>query len=280
MMKRKGGARLAPPHLQPPEKISCGADALISYRLAASPEILRRLCHREIFDMVASARERMIELEGRCCNGVRSIYDAVDTVSLSALTNLPSVLNFQGVNYLTGAGLPAFDNEVIDAYLTTPPLLRFNYIAYRRAIARLNPDVVRIPYTKTGVPVTLNPAMERYAEIAVRCGRAAVRSLRRLCGLSVPPVGEWPKIGEGMARCHEWHEVLRGRAGSSHMVELGLVDRAALHDIVEEQIAGRADYKEILGAWLTVEVWLEQSGSSQSRATAPASGWVRSLHYQ
>ncbi|MCD6362366.1 MAG: hypothetical protein J7M38_16025 [Armatimonadetes bacterium] len=272
LMRRRGMARFAPPRLQPASQIACGADTWISFLMAAPVKVLRKLCRSEPADTIAAVRERLVSIEERLCSDGRCVYDAANTVLLHIFSSHVSLPNDQSIEYLTGSAFPAFDNEVIDAYLTVPPFLRFNHIAYRRAIARLNPDVAGIPYTRTGVPITLHPVLERCGGIAVRHGRAAVRSLRRLCGLSVPPAGEWPKIGESMTRCPEWHKVLRERADSSQMVELGLIDRDALHDIVEAQIAGRADHKELLGGWLTLEVWLEQreQGSSATAGCLPA----------
>lgn len=61
-----------------------------------------------------------------------------------------------------------------------------------------------------------------------------------------------------MAQLPQWREELRARVRSSRMVDMGVIDRDALHDIVEEHIARKENHRGLLGTWLTLEVWLDQ----------------------
>ena len=106
--------------------------------------------------------------------------------------------------------------------------------------------------------MTWGPALQHWAGLAVRCWRAGTSRIRRLGDDNVNMERAWPDIGEAMAELPKWHEQLRARVRSSRMVDMGVVDRDALHDIVEDHIARRADHTKILGTWLTLEVWLGQ----------------------
>lgn len=159
---------------------------------------------------------------------------------------------------ITGEAVPAWDNEMIDAWLQTPPKHRFRYRAYRRAIALLDPRMIRIP--NRGVPPYRNEWLEHY-HLILHYG--VIQPLRKRFwhtfrqGRRIPVEGGWPLFGASMTEASDWPIMLRQRANASRLVELGVLNGDALKRQVESFVARDRSLARLMCAWLTLEEWLE-----------------------
>ena len=204
LVPRTGLWRLAPPRLKHPDKVGSSVDHLVSVGTTVPREVLCRLCYREPSEFLAEARVRLGESEARLAEGARSPHDVPEAILLPNLATVVPLADMPAVDYITAAESAAFDNEVIDAYLRTPPTLRHRHIAYSRAIAKLSPEVARLPYTATGVPVSAGPLLEYCMGTPIRCWRAGARYLRRRFSRAPDLTGSWPDIAQTMARRPAW----------------------------------------------------------------------------
>ena len=256
--------RLTPPRLRPESQLHSGVDYWLLRHQMAPREVLDRLCRRDLWEIIEQVRELLAAPEARLREGALSNWDLAEAMLLPNLADVNPLTDLPAVDHLNAAETPAFDNEVIDAYLATPPALRHRHIAYARALIELNPAAARVPRTNTGVPVMRWPLVEHCAETVVYAGRVLRRRvLQRHAGWG-HPARSWPHEGRIMATQPKWPALLRDTVRSSRMVQLGLVDRDVLDGIVEQHIARRVNHKSLLCTWLTLEVWLGQYEQAQS----------------
>jgi len=195
---------------------------------------------------------------------VQSKYDVVDW--LEALCNVvkqADYLNVLAIDRLVSAAIPAYDNEVIDAFLATPPYYRFNHRIYGHMYKLLNSGLRGIPYTSTGVPISTN----RWWEFArMQLDEKVARPVKRRFGRLVdqdyrePVRSSWPWAGDAMRECEEWRQELWAHASHSYLADLGVVSGDGVRTLIEQHLSGEFDHTKLLGAWLTLEEWLRHYG--------------------
>lgn len=190
-------------------------------------------------------------------------HDLADLLVIRNSSKCYSHLNLLTMARLTGEGLPAWDNEITDAWLSTPPHQRYRYRAYRRAIALIDRRMIDIP--NRGVPPYLNEWREHYHllfhyGVVVPLRRRFWRAFRP--GQRVPVEGGWPLFGGTMAARPEWQDVLRRRAATSRLVDLGVLSGDGLAGQVERFIGQDRSLARQMCAWLTLEEWLEAYGEA------------------
>lgn len=251
--------RLLPPSLSPATAVKPARD-LISIYLSASNDNLLALAGSAIGDLLENLECGLAEEGVRLREGCRSEHDVIDLLAISDMSSVRSYLNTRSLGRLTTEGIPAWDNELFDAYLNTAPQHRFNHTAYRQAIVMLNRELARIPHSLTGAPVASGPLREHCQRVIRDGSRFLSRRLLRALRFRArqPQTGSWPSTFWAMSRHVQWRELLRQRAASSRLVQMGLIEGAALNRIVEAQIAGDKNNVELLVPWLTLEQWLQE----------------------
>lgn len=258
---RSGRDRLRPKALVAQDQIDPVGAFIDSFRVAQHHQLtaLAGPNYPAVLDEVRSATQRRYEELG---GSTLSAYDGLEALVVCDAVQHRAYLNVRALGRLTSEGIPAWDNEVVAAWLRVPPAHRFNHLAYRYAITKLSREAARIPYTTTGVPVSAGPWREHWQQaLAGRLRWAAGRLGRRSPQTSESmPTGAWPDIGRAMTERPEWHTVLRRRVASSRLADMGLINGDVLREIVEAQIAGTHQSVSLLGTWLTLEQWLEDYG--------------------
>ncbi len=194
---------------------------------------------------------------------VQSEYDAVDWLeALGNAVRQADYLHVLAIDRLVPAAIPAHDNEVIDAFLSTPPHYRFNQRVYARFWQLLSKDLRAIPYSSIGGPISTSVWWNWARTWNRKARRETSHSLRRLLHLAETRSGwgAWPDVGQAMRNCEEWHGTLRERASDSYLAAAGMVRGDGLRTLIEQHLEGKFDHTRLLGSWLTLEEWLRHYG--------------------
>ena len=241
------------------------SDHIIRYWQAGTGESLSlaldSYSEREI---IHGLQARLDNIVSEYASNVQSKYDAVDwIIAPSNMAKYPSYSHVFCVDWLVPAGMPAHDNEVIDAFLATPPYYRFSHRIYAHMYKLLNSSLRRIPYTMTGVPLSTNAWWEFVRSALDRkVVRPVTRGVRRLVDRSYkePVRTAWPRPGQAMRQCDEWRQTLWARASHSYLADLGVISGDGVRTLIEQHLSGKYDRSGLLGAWLTLEEWLRHYG--------------------
>ena len=144
---------------------------------------------------------------------------------------------------------PFYDNDLVDFMLTVPPGLRFDNYLYIRGLIQASPELAKVPYEKTGLP--LAPCAR---DLSIRANWQMRRWLRRMRLKWVSPPQKRP-----YADYNGWmRSVLRPWVEetllSKRTLERGYFNPEYIRNLVAEHMAG-ANHARKLGVLLTVELW-------------------------
>lgn len=148
---------------------------------------------------------------------------------------------------------PLADKDFVEFVLTLPPGLRQDRTFYFSAFSRAFPELAKIPYEGTGLPL-----VECFRELRIRADRQ-IRWRLRAAGLKwVPEQKHKPFTDyDGWLRT-----VLRPWA-ESILLDRRTLDRGyfrpeTIRSLVEQHMQGQANYSGKLGALITLELWHRQ----------------------
>lgn len=201
-------------------------------------------------------RETVSSLTSRAAN----LYDACDMFAVERFWKFRSYLFPLSMRNVLRQRNPMFDNDVIDLFLTIPPELRFNSPVYRQALGLLDPRLCRIPYSRTGAPLTYPHLLEEAFWVLLPFVRARRLQLRRWRGR----YSEYPAAGfdsypdpDLLVRATDLAEeatywLLQGR-----YLDLDIVRPDMVREMLDRHLEGRADYGWHLLALLSLACWLE-----------------------
>jgi len=144
---------------------------------------------------------------------------------------------------------PFYDNDLVDFMLTVPPGLRFDSYLYVQGLIRAVPDLAKVPYEKTGLP--LAPCMRG---LAIRANRQARWWLRQMGLRWISPPHKHPYADyDGWMRTvlRSWVE---GILLDRRTLGRGYFNPDYICNLVAEHMAG-ANHARKLGVLLTLELW-------------------------
>ncbi|HKZ05062.1 MAG TPA: asparagine synthase-related protein [Methylomirabilota bacterium] len=184
-------------------------------------------------------------------------------------TRFPAFLNVLSIRHFYRDRAVALDNEIVDQHLRIPPRLRLDARVYKRALGRLDPQLLRIRDANTGFAPDTHYLIEHL-------GRRARQALGRL-GLRREPgppdpaftQGSWPNMGELIRQRPALGERL-GRAFADDGVLPGaLFDVPAVQGLLADHQARRVDAAWPLLVLATVATWLRATLSRGPALLAP-----------
>jgi asparagine synthase (glutamine-hydrolysing) len=148
--------------------------------------------------------------------------------------------------------LPFADKELVEFVLTIPPGLRLDRWLMIKALIRLSPELARIPYQGTGMPL-----VECARDLRIRLERQ-IRWRLRAAGLKWVAAPQKRSCADynGWMRTvlREWvEETLLSRRSR----ERGCFNPQVVRTLVAEQMAG-ANHARKLGVLLSLELWQQQ----------------------
>lgn len=253
----RGLARLLPPRLPHPEAYAPAASWVEKICPAAKDALydsLLRGCSAQ--DVKRGTIEALARIGAADAVYARSNHDAIALFRLRNFSKGRTHLNVSCLRRHTQAGVPGYDNEIVDAFLALPPPHRYHSRAYTRAIRILSPEVASIPRSLTCLPLTRNRWDEAVQYYLGPCSLVVAEARTRACGYRRHDRSPWPRMRLGMTGSEAWRRYLEQRLASSYLIDTGIVDGDRLRQIVEDQLSGRRRAVPLIGAWVTLEEWL------------------------
>ena len=145
---------------------------------------------------------------------------------------------------------PFYDNDLVDFMVSVPPGLRCDKYLYIRGLVRAAPDLAKVPYARTGLPLV--PCMR---DLFIRANQQ-VRWWLRQAGfkwISTPQKRPYADYNHWMRTVlRDWVEdvLLDPRTLSR-----GYWRPQYVHTLVERHMRGEGNFAPQLGVLLTVELW-------------------------
>jgi asparagine synthase (glutamine-hydrolysing) len=145
---------------------------------------------------------------------------------------------------------PFYDNELVDFMLSVPPGLRCDSYLYMRGFIQTAPDVAKVPYEKTGLPLV--PCMR---DLSIRAGRQARWWLQQVGLKWISPLQERPFADYDLwlrTVLRDWVEdiLLDGRT-----LDRGYVRPDYVRTLVGRHMRGEGNFARQLGVLLAFELW-------------------------
>jgi len=155
---------------------------------------------------------------------------------------------------------PFFDNDLVDFIVNTPPHERRYQYLYTRTCSRLFPELSKIPWEKTGLPVD---ATNTFAKMTLSLFKKRINKKMHLLEkklakreyFKTPSINlfakytQWSRENESLINfiCST---LLDGKGYSRSILNIRNVKR-----ILEEHIRGKYNHIEIISRLLTFELW-------------------------
>ena len=148
---------------------------------------------------------------------------------------------------------PFCDNDLVDFMLGVPPGLRLDRLIMFRALSEAFPNLAKIPYEGTGLP--LIPCAR---DLRIRFERQLRWQLRSFGLRWISPPNKRPYADyAGWLRTdlQTWMENI---LLNQDTLDRGYFQRAYVHSLVKEHTTGEADHSRKLGILISLELWHRQ----------------------
>jgi len=143
---------------------------------------------------------------------------------------------------------PFFDNDLVDFIVNTPPHERRYQYLYTRTFSRLFPELSKIPWEKTGLPVD---ATNTFAKMTLCLIKKRLK--KKMSGVSsvnlFAKYTQWSRENENLINFIS-STLLDGKGYSRSILNIKTVER-----ILEEHIKGKSNHMELISRLLTFELW-------------------------
>lgn len=189
-------------------------------------------------------------------------YNRNDWVIVSQFSKFRSFLYPLSVRWGVGERCPLYDPDLLEWYLGMPPRLRFASRAYGQALARLHRPLARLPYSRIGCSVLSPPFWQNVSYILLPTVQRLRWIARQIRGLhrSYPAEAfdSYPQP-DRLMRQKPWGTLLRERLPGGPLVEGGVVEPAALQELLARHLEGRGNFGDHLMAMLSLNLWLMET---------------------
>lgn len=254
------GSRTRLPQLRPIPLRPTGGDVLRNLRQGPPLGTIKRIVPKDQYNACRQDLENGLDTILRPWLESSDPFNAWDAFILHALSKhyaFTSMMSVRAVGYL---GMPAFDREVFDLYLTMPSSWRCSGLMVKRALRLLSEQGATMSNANTLLRADLGP----WAEIAALFARALLRKT----GLAQRPwkpssshsIGSWQDIGElyrrDLAHRRRFLEI-RARLDS---LSFGLLSCDALASCIDEHLEGRATHSKLMRQVMTHDSWVRSYG--------------------
>ena len=203
-------------------------------------------------------REIIKKLSRKCkCTSASSIIDySIATQYVRRFVNYGNLVKRTHVEVRS----PFFDNDLVDFMVNTPPNERRYQYLYTRTFSRLFPELSKIPWEKTGLPVDATNTftkmtlclIKKRLQKKIHMTNKTPADNRHSKASSVnlfAKYTQWSRENENLISfiCST---LLDGKAHSRNILNINTVKR-----ILEEHIRGKYNHIELISRLLTFELW-------------------------
>jgi asparagine synthase (glutamine-hydrolysing) len=154
--------------------------------------------------------------------------------------------------------IPSLDNDFVDFVLKVPARFRFGHQQlYFRTLAKLNPELARIPYQRTGVPPVMPIIAHRIGFLIKGSYKFLCRKLRtKTRGLiSLPERMGYPNVGEWIRKDKDLRSYVENTLLDKRTLKRGYFNSDFIVHMVEDHMSEKKDWTELLCALITFELW-------------------------
>jgi len=154
--------------------------------------------------------------------------------------------------------LPSLDIDFFEFALRVPRKFRFRRQAlYFKLLAKLAPDLAKIPYQRTGVSPMMPDLVHRIGFLIQGVYKFLVRNLRvKTHGfISLPNWMGYPDIGEWIRKDENLRSFFEGILLDSRSLNRGYFNPSFISQMVTDHMSERKDWTNLLCALLTFELW-------------------------
>jgi len=155
---------------------------------------------------------------------------------------------------------PFFDNDLVDFIINTPPNERRYQYLYTRTFSRLFPELSKIPWEKTGLPIDATNTFIKMTLHLIRKHLKKKISMvdRKLTDNRYSKVSsinlfakyaQWSRENENLVRFIR-RTLLDGKAHTRSILNIKTVER-----VLEEHISGKCNHIELISRLLTFGLW-------------------------
>jgi Asparagine synthase (glutamine-hydrolyzing) len=217
-------------------------------------EILREPYRGAIEGVLRDTLEGILRQHWDDCPDAITRFEAVSFHMM--LGRFPAYLNVFSIRHFFEDRILTTHNALLDAIVATPPRLRLDGLAYRRALRRIAPDIWRITDGNTGMPPGAHP-LRLYA-------RERAQSMRQRYGLGGrerplpdPAFTErsWPNMAEMLRHRPAFAERVAKTIADFDALPPEIFDSAAITRLLEAHLAGRANHVWLLLLLVTFGTW-------------------------
>lgn len=203
-------------------------------------------------------REIIENISRRCkCTSAGSIIDySIATQYVRRFVNYGNLVKRTYVEVRS----PFFDNDLVDFIVSTSPQERRYQSLYARTFSRLFPELSKIPWEKTGLPVD---ATNTFAEMTLCLIKKHLKKKIHMIGKKLTnkkyfktssinlfaKYAQWSRENENLVR-FILGTLLDRKAHSRSILNVKTVER-----ILEEHIRGKQNHIELISRLLTFELW-------------------------
>jgi len=186
--------------------------------------------------------------------------NAWDALIVQSVSRHYTFTGMMSVRAAANLAIPAFDNDVMDVYLQSPPGWRTGRRLANRALGLLSRDAAAYPSANTGMRADIDP----WLEISGVLGRAALRRLGIGRRTQLPSGshshGSWQNAG-ALYRDDPSHRQrlveIRSRLDS---LTFGLLNADRLAGFIDDHLEGLADHTKTLRTLMSHDVWVRRFG--------------------
>jgi len=147
----------------------------------------------------------------------------------------------------------AFDNDLFDFYLTMPPELRLHRRIHTKALKKINPDLAKIPNTKTGIRSDAPILIGNVAFLVMYVIERLKRILARLTGIPMRRKRSYHMMDEWMrSELREWTENI---LLDENTLKRGHFNKGYVNQLIRDHMSGKKDYSRQLLALVTYEIF-------------------------
>jgi len=150
---------------------------------------------------------------------------------------------------------PFYDNDFMDFILKIPIDLRVNSRIYIKMIETLFPTISKIPWQKTGMPLTAsNLQLKTHNKI-----KGAKRRINRITGKTIfEDTRNYADYDEWMRNSKKLREYILNILLDERTLARPYFNPDCIKEILDLHISGERNYSELIGRLLTFELWHRQ----------------------
>jgi len=224
-----------------------------------SIELARSLFINSYYEKIKHCPREIIGNISRKCKftSVSSIMDySIATEYVRRFVNYGNLVKRTHVEVRS----PFFDNDLVDFIINTPPDQRRYQYLYTRTFSRLFPELSKIAWETTGLPVdATNTFSKMTLYLTKKCLKKKIQRVRKKSTnkkyFEVFPINlftkytEWSRENENLVSFIR-NTLLKREARSGNYLNLKAVER-----ILDEHIRRKCNHVELISRLLTFELW-------------------------